>query len=89
MQILYQKNRAFPNRRPLIVCRIPVSMSIINDRFEYQDGSEDCGWIAPTVRDADGSNGLVRMAWKNIRDPMPPFSMPTRPHRNRAPERVL
>ena len=42
-----------------------VSMSIINDRFKYPDGSEGCGWVAPTMGGVDGSNGLVRMAWEN------------------------
>ncbi len=64
MQILYQKKSCFLRTGAFeTLTGYLVSMSIINDRFKYQDGSEGCGWVAPTMGDADGSNGLVRMAW--------------------------
>ena len=65
MQILYQKKSCFSEQDLRNANRIPATMSIINDRFKYQDGSDACGWVAPTMGDADGSNGLVRMAWEN------------------------
>ena len=44
--------------------------------------------LPPTMGDADGSNGLVRMAWENIRVPIPSPSRPIILPRNRALEKV-